>query len=145
MPRDNDLVPYHRDNSSPKRQRHSPQSEGDFVEGEYRELGEIEEGESRYYFIHQIVTLQPQDQYGALVVYSSRRGWSISLYPDFRGLAKNVYHANTVGRRVNGEEIIAAVFPRLEPGNYKVVGAGYNMETQVTIFPGEIAEIDDRR
>ncbi len=59
-------------------------------------------------------------------------------------LAKTLagYKANIVGRRVNSDFVFAAVFPRLPPGFYTVI-APFEI-SEITVFPGETAEIDWR-
>jgi len=49
-----------------------------------------------------------------------------------------------VERRVNGKPMFVAVFPQLTPGLY-VVDDPHGPEKEVTILPGEVAEMDWRR
>jgi hypothetical protein len=86
------------------------------------------------------------EETGALVVYQppSQRGRTVDAnLKNERGGTAQKFHANTVERTIDDKEVFAAIFPRLPTGTYDVVGYG-DIVRGLTIFPGEVAEIDWR-
>jgi hypothetical protein len=85
---------------------------------------------------------------GGLIVYASAglKG-TITVYRlDEQGKQGQPFYAElkpyTTGE---GKAVAAAVFSPLPPANYKVIEPGYStIGRNVTVFPGEVAEVDYR-
>jgi len=96
-----------------------------------------------------ILHLTPQT--GALVVYGRRdmRGKKVDIWTGNLSNLKT-FSANMVEREINGQRVFAAVFPRLPAGDYDIKEdfswhlIRRNFESEVTVFPGEVAEVDWR-
>lgn len=84
------------------------------------------------------------EESGALVVYckSVDKGYSVKVWERYKkpGLADAT--ANVVERKVDGEKTYVAVFPRLKPETYHIELLAKS--DYVTVFPGEVAEVDWR-
>jgi hypothetical protein len=84
------------------------------------------------------------DQTGGLVIYLPDRLRGKNVAAVNHALPPSqTFHASAVERIVNGQSVIAAVFPRLPQGNYWVKMPGQRTE-KLSVFPDEIAEADWR-
>jgi hypothetical protein len=96
------------------------------------------------------IVLELTEIFGALIVYTddSLRGENISVRT--RANIYQGFDANVVERIVNRRLVFAAIFPKLPPGDYSVHYTSPPgkrkpaKDATVTIFPGEVAEIDWR-
>ena len=92
---------------------------------------------------------------GALVIYE--KGDNVGKDIELRIRRKNSYgvygwdsgsehhsKANIVERFINGSSLIAAVFPDLTPDYYEVRSPTFDL-VDVTVLPGQVAEIDWRK
>lgn len=82
---------------------------------------------------------------GALMVYvgPTWRGWSVQLGArPFIGESTPEFVANVVERVIGGQQLYAAVFPRVPGREYRVQGCGHSC--YVSVFAGEVAEVDWR-
>lgn len=95
--------------------------------------------------LEQIADIIPQagDHTGTLVVYTKKelRGESINLC---RGLLLPSFHSasNIVKRTVNRHAVFVAIFLHLEPDVYVIYDNLYKRSARITIFAGQIAEVD---
>ncbi len=83
---------------------------------------------------------------GALVVYGSQRlqGTEVSIYTRY-GSGTNA-KAVITQRRVLGESVYAAVFPRITTGTYTVWTPAPGVSSvETTVFSGNVAQVDWRK
>jgi hypothetical protein len=85
----------------------------------------------------QIIKVSPQ--YGALVVYYHRAGYTIKVtaLDEKDNFTDRRYYADTKEYEIQGRKKYAAIFSALPPGNYFVSG----LVKTVTVFPNMIAEV----
>ena len=90
------------------------------------------------------VTFNLGPKTGGLIVYTNKdlRGKSLELSID-GNWKKGTLAANVVGRSVNGSDVYAAVFPSLPVGTHTLAPAT-KLSAKVTIFAGQVAEVDKR-
>ena len=90
------------------------------------------------------VVLELGDELGALVVYTdaSLLHEEIEISPVGDDARRS--HKDVLERRVNGSSIHAAVFDRLERGVYALWHRGEVLARGVSVFGGEVAELDGR-
>ncbi|SRR6266567_2897642 len=87
------------------------------------------------------------NEYGALVVYTKvdERGQTLRLSPE-GNYSENTAFANVVIKQYVLDEVLGvAVFPHLPPGTYTLeMQNKLYPHTQITVFPGHVAEVDWR-
>jgi hypothetical protein len=82
-----------------------------------------------------------------MVIYTGKRlrGSNISLCKGFHTSCVNVVEAtNVVERAINGVQVFAGIFPALEPGNYTVFGKQQKLVAPITVYAGDVTEVDWR-
>lgn len=91
------------------------------------------------------VDIVPQegDHTGTLIVYTKKelRGESVNLC---KGLLLPSFHSasNIVKRTLNGHTMFVAIFSHLEPDAYVIYDSLYKRSARITVFAGQIAEVD---
>lgn len=108
----------------------------------------VRQGQVTYELIIEGIVRDQDNEYGALVIYvkPEKRGRPIKM----RGrpgtkLSGQEFIANTVGYTMNGQDIFAAVYPRLPAGNYFTIDSSQYTtwnEQAITVFPGHVAQIE---
>lgn len=98
-------------------------------------------------YYYETIEVAVPSTHGALVIYGKPycRGWSVELHSaagdsNLRNEPKQ--HAAFIERQGASGPVVAAVFPRVKPGNWFASGGGCDY---VTVYAGEVAELDWRR
>lgn len=90
------------------------------------------------------VVLDIGDDVGALVLYtpSRYRGQEIEISPG--GDESRRTHTAVLERSAGGKTFLAAVYPELRAGRWRLRAGDPDLQTEVIITGGEVAEVDWR-
>ena len=90
------------------------------------------------------VVLDIGQDIGALIIYAGAALRGREIHVGKRGTAAKRVHVEVLERRINDIPVFAAVFPRLNAGDYDIWESAPNPIDTITIVGGKVATVDWR-